>query len=343
MELEIQVRQLIIHELEKEAQSGEAEVFLTEDLIPVGEQETALVRRLNHTFLLKEDLLHGSFSTAGDALMPTFYRQLAADSFSADAFLTFSREAMNALRMVLQGVVAAKGGYLVFADYVQGEGRITGIFLVRDAEGIIFRKDRDRGAFTVDSTTYLNTERLAMACRIHAGKYLDGRDRCVELIKHARSQKEISDYFVNWIGLERTETSRDLTTTFLQVVDELPLPVDPETGEILEEDRFRSEVFNFAMASPQKTIHIDAFDQHFYGEEPQARRFLTENQIALDEEFRFDRSVMKQLHHFRVSAEGVAFSFTRDDYRLGKISLEEDTVVIHSPELVEQIRALLER
>lgn len=337
--MEIQVNHLLIHELEKEPDTADANLFLTDTLLPVDERARLLVGKLNATFLHKDDTLQGFFDSA--ASLAGYFGTLAGAGFAPEAFLTFSQEAMKALKMVLQGVIGAKGGYLVFADYLQGEQPLVGIFLVRDTEGVLFRKDQQGQAFQLDTITYLNTEKLAMACRIDIRRYREERGRYLEVIKHARSQKEISEYFLTWIGMERPESSRDLSQTFLQVVEELPLPVDEETGEVMAEGQFRKQVFNYVATSPSRTIDIEEFDQHFYGEQPVVKSFLEDHQIDLDPEFRFDRSVLKQVYKYRAAAEGISLSFSHEDFSLGRIRIEGDEIVIHSPEMIQKIRDLL--
>lgn len=339
--MELQLNNLLIHELEKEADSADAQVFLTETPVPAGELSQALVERLHETFIQKEDILQGYLSAPEDALFPGAFRVLSEKNFEEEAFIHFSRDTMNALQLSLQKVIGAKGGYLVYADYEVFGARMIGIFLVRDTEGLLFRKDRQEETFQVDTVTYLNTDKLAMACRIHVEKYRAGQTRCLEIIKHARSQKEISEYFLNWIGLDRPESSKEMTSTFLQVVEELPLPVDQQSGEVMPEHRFHQEVYNFAMSNPQKTIHLDEFNEHFYGDDRRTQQYLEDNEVPLDQEFRFDRNTMRKLYYFRSSAEGISLSFNRDHLSNGQVVVDGDKVEIKSPELAKKLMEML--
>ena len=339
---EILIQHLIIHELEKEPEHIEARLFLAEAATPLDSRADLLVEKLNHTFLQKEDILHGYLSPPGDALFPGYFQHLVDEQLTKEAFIDFSRDTMNALQLNLQGVVGAKGGYLVYAIYEVENTRMLGVFLVRDTEGLAFRKEgEDAAAFLLDTVTYLNTDKLAMACRIHLNRFEEGEGRFVELIKHARSQKEISEYFVSWIGLERPESSKTLTQSFLQMVEELPMPVDESTGEQMEEGRFREKVLNFAMQSPQKTINLEHFGQELYGDPEATKPFLQDKEVGLDNEFRFDRNTMKQFYNYKASAEGIYIYFNRNHLNHQQVRIEGDTVIISSPELAEQILDIL--
>ncbi|MCB9303125.1 MAG: nucleoid-associated protein [Lewinellaceae bacterium] len=339
--MDLLLHQLIIHELEKEADSADARLFLTDSTIPTSDRAEALVDKLNQTLVQKEDVLNGYLSSPEDALFPGYFQHLLDGQLSEEAFIAFSRETMSALQLALQGVVGAKGGYLVYADYSEFDHRMLGIFLVRDTEGVVFQKNTAEGAFELNTITYLNTDKLAMACRIHIDRYDGGQGRCVELIKHAKSQKEISEYFIHWIGLERPESSREMTTTFLQVASELPLPAEAETGQPMEESRFREKVLQFAMNSPQKTIHVGHFEKEFYGEEKPVQQYLEDNGLALDEEFRFDRKALREFYNYKVSAEKIYLYFNRGHLKSGQIVVDGDSITIHSPDLAEQIMDII--
>lgn len=337
----LQINQLIIHELEKEADSPEAVLFLSDACILIEERAEYLVHKLNHAFDGKAEVLQGYLSSPEDALFPAHFQEMVNAGVKEEAFVHFSRESMQALQLSLQGVTGAKGGYLVYADYMAHESRVLGIFLVRNTEGVIFRRNEDDHSFDLAGITYLNTDRLAMACRIHLDQNRES-GHYAELIKHARSQKEISAYFINWIGLDEPASSRDLTDNFLEVVSQLPLPVDQETGETMTEGVFREEVMNYALKSPNKMIEVEKFDQTFYGDQKTVQQYVQDHQVSLEPSFRFDDNTLRDFYRCRAYAQGIALTFNRGHYQNRQIEIEGDSVVIRSPELVEQIMQMLE-
>ena len=338
--MSIQVHQLIIHEIEKDAGSAEVKLYLSEEQTPVDGKAEQLIRQLNDTFIQKEAILNGYFSESENLSFPAFYRKLAGNRFAGESFIRFSRETMELLRIGIKGVLAAKGGYMVYADYDYLGDRFTGVFLVRDADGLIFRKDSAHHSFQLDTVTYLNTERLAMACLVDLKRFGNDAGRYLQIIKHAKTQREISEYFLTWLGIERPESSREFTQSFLQLVNDLPLPMDPENGRPLEDSTFRREVVAFAMSNPHKTIDIREFDRHFYGEETVTQDFIQKKDITLDTEFRFDPGLLRQLYKYRVSAEGITLGFSRSDFTSKKITVQGNMVLIESQALADRINEL---
>lgn len=341
--MELVIRQVIVHELIKLPENSEAQLFLSKVSLPLEERTELLVEQLNLTFEQKSDTLQGFFSSPEDALFPGYFQEWAGQDFTSSALMEFSRETMRALQLSLQGITGARGGYVVYAHYYFFEQDYLGIFLIRDTEGLVFSRLDETDTFELQSTTYLNTERLAMAGRINITRFQAGNQRCLELIKYAKSQKTISEYFQNWMGLDRPESSAALTQTFLEVVNELPLPLREGANQPMEEEEFRAEVLNFAMRNPQKTIDVAQFEQTFYGEQPAVQQLLEDQDIELDDSFRFDQRAMKNYYHYKASVEGLSLSFNHRHYRQHQVEIEGDSVVIRSEELVEKIRSQLEQ
>ena len=331
------LRHLIIHELRKTADSSEAHLLLSETAAPRDERANMLVGKLHHTFESKNDILQGFLSPPEDALFPGYFQHWVETGMRGEGFVQFTRDSMQALQLALQGVTGAKGGYLVFADYGEDEGRTLGIFLVRDTEGLIFRHESERDAFTLDDVTYLDTQRLAMACRIQLHRLQDG-GRNVQLIKHAKSQATISEYFINWIGLERPESSRELTDTFMEVVEHLPLPMNEETGQPMSSHQFQKEALSFALKSPQQTLEVKDFEANFYGEgQHPVQEFLQNNELEMDQSFRVDNNALRRHYNYRATVNGLSISFNRDHLADGDIRIEGQRIIIDLPELVEKL------
>jgi nucleoid-associated protein YejK len=339
------LHQLAIHELVKNADSNEAELRLSDNLLLIDEKAEELVGKLNKTFIQKNEVLNGHLAAPEDALFPGYFHLLEEEKFSSQAFLQFSRDSMQALQLSLQGVVGAKGGYLVYAFYSTGEGvheqHLLGIFLVRDTNGLVFTSGSS-GSFQLSPSTYLDIDRMALACRIILRKG-EGRDQPhLEVIKHARTQKEISDYFLSWLGIEESVSNKELTHHFLEAVAAAPLPLDEDTGAPMETGVFREQLANFAMKSPGKVINIPAFEEKFYGEEKPIQAYLSEQEVNMQDEFRFDSQAVRDYSFHKFKGQGLYFGCKHAFLLSGEVRVEGEQVIIENPELAEQILAILQ-
>lgn len=338
--MDYHLHHLVIHELIKSSEEGEAQLFLSEQLLPIEERAEQLTQRLHRTFSQKNDVLQGQLSSPEDALFPGYFQHLIDEQITAPAFLQFSRDSMQALQLSLQGVTGAKGGYLVYAYYTLAERSYLSIFLVRDAEGIVFQK-KNEAAFSLSETTYLNIDKMAMACRIPIHDQQAGDPHRVEVIKHARSQKDISDYFLAWIAMEESNSSRHLTTTFLEAVAAIEPPIDQESGSPVDSGVFREKVAQFALKNPAKTINIQAFEDEFYGNEQPLQNYFSNQNIDLQNEFRFDRQALRDYHFHKFKSQGMYFGCKHAFLLSGKVRVEGQQVIIDDEDLAEQILDLL--
>lgn len=324
------VHHLIVHYLKKQPEAAEAELSLSQHPLPITEQAIELIGKLDETFERKADLLQGFLAEPDEVLFPAFYQNWLEDGRKRPGFVEFSHSAMSSLRDQLQGVTGAKGGYLLFADYTMEEQRLLGIFLIRNAEGMVFVDDEDQEALKLQTTAYLDLQNMAMAARLLAGP---GRN--VQMIRHARTQSSISQYFTDWVGIDRAETSAELTHSFLEMVEELPVPKDRETGFAMNEGDFERALVKYAAKAPQQTIRVQDFDRHFYGNEQPLRDMLAEQDSPLDEGFRVDRRALRNQFYLRAGVGGISITCTKDHFRNGQIEIDEASgkITITSDEL----------
>jgi nucleoid-associated protein YejK len=230
---------------------------------------------------------------------------------------------MVVLQQSLQGVVGAKGGYLLYADYTMEEQRMLGIFLIRETPGMIFVADENEEALKLTTTQYLDVDHMAMAVRLLAGK---GRN--VQMIRHARTQSSISQYFTEWVGLDRPETSAELTQNFLEMVEELPVPKDRDNGFAMNEGDFEKALVKYAAKQPQQTIRAKEFDEFFYGNEKPLQEMLEQGDGTLDEGFRVDKRSLRKQFYLKAGFGGMSITCTKDHFRADQISIDEQTGTI---------------
>ncbi len=324
------VHHLIVHELKKQPEMAEADLLLSSQTLAITEQSTDLIGRLDQTFERKSDLLQGFLVGPDEGLFPAYYQNWLEEGRNRPAFVTFSREAMAVLKDKLQGVVGAKGGYLLFADYSMEEQRMLGIYLMRNSEGMIFVDDEETDALRLQTTAYLNIQDMAMAARLLAGP---GRN--VQMIRHARTQSSISQYFTDWVGLDQAETSSELTHSFLEMVQELPVPKDRETGFAMNEGDFEKALVKYAARAPQQTIRAQDFDAHFYGNDKPLQDMLAEQDSPITDGFRVDRKALRNQFYLRAGVGGISLTCTKDHFRNGLIDIDEASgkITINSEEL----------
>ena len=326
------VHHLIVHELKKQPEMAEAELLLSAETLAINEQSVDLIGRLDQTFERKSDLLQGFLVAPDEGLFPAYYQNWLEEGRKRPGFVEFSRQSMEILRDKLQGVVGAKGGYLLFADYTMEEQRMLSIYMIRNTEAVVFVEEEH--SLHLRTTAHLDVQNMAMAARLLAG---EGRN--VQMIRHARSQSSISQYFTDWVGIDRPETSSELTYNFLEMVEELPVPKDRETGFAMNEGDFEKALVKYAAKAPQQTIRAEDFDAHFYGNEKPLQEMLHEQNNPIEEGFRVDRKALRNQFYLRAGVGGISVTCTKDHFRNGQIHIDEASgkVTINSEELASML------
>lgn len=213
------------------------------------------------------------------------------------------------------------------------------IFLIRDEEGVLFNKDSATRKFNINRVSYLNTNKLAMGCRINIEKYSGQDGKYIAMIKN--NLAEISDYFNNWISITQPESSTEYTNTLYEIVSNATTPLNPETNTIYTIDEFRKKVYDYVKNRPNKIVCISEMSYYFYQDENYLSEYVNENNITIDSEFKVDGRSLKKFWRLDINADGIQLRFSRGDLNT-KVRLseeDENSLIIESPHLVRKFRA----
>lgn len=326
----------VVHELVKEAGQTSAEVHYSDALLPLTEELSGLVEKLNKSFSGSR-LRNARFDDSPGKLFPQKYADFINGHRSDADFLVYSREVLGHLETVIQGKSGAKGGYLMLADFDDAEGQRHAVFLIRNTVGRIFRRT-DEG-FDIEPVVHLDTEQLAMACRVDVGRYRRKHPSYLELTH--RSENEVSAYFADWIGAEETASAREMTNSLHDLLATVEAPIDEESGEVQSQAATFERAYEHVRANPSKVVDIEELSQELYGSPAVLAKAAQERDIAIEPEFRYDAGALKEMVMMRVQADGIDMRFPRSALEDGVIYTEGEgddaCLVIQSPELIDKL------
>ncbi|TBX69626.1 nucleoid-associated protein [Flavobacterium silvisoli] len=335
----MELYRIIIHELSKVRGQNTAETFLSNSLLPNSEITTGLVEKLNNSYN-NDKIIYAVFDEGSGRTFPSNFRGYKESSQSENEFIDFSKMMVNNLRELISLVTLATGGFLVFTEYsVNGIG-FLGIFLIRDTQGVIFNRNEANHQVEIDTITYMNTEKLAMACRIHIPKYLSNDGRYITFMR--KGQNDVADYFIKWISAAQPESSKHFTERLYDLVSLMPLPNDFETGEQLDINTFREKLVRY-IKDRGRMVDLNEMGNHFYEDENIFIYHRDMNDFEIDNIFRADGKALNKFNQLDVKADGIQLKFSRGAYNSGKVrpADEGDFVIIESAilkrELVRQV------
>lgn len=334
------INKVVIHELRKEPRANEAETFLSTSVLEISENVQDLIKRLNNSYS-KDVINYAVFDAAEDRDFRDRYQTYSGSPKTNTQFLDFTSRTLNNLRGQIINVTLAKGGFFVYADYEDEGINYVGIYIVRDTEGMLFERDEDNHSFEVNLVKYMNTDKLAMGCRIEVAKYLSGDRNYLTLIKNRQS--DISDYFYNWIGVVQPESTTQFTNALYEILNKIDCPVNPLTNTEYSIDEFRKLVVDYIKSSPTNTINLFELGRHFYENDQKIVEFARQNDIAIDTEFKADSKALKRFVSINVSADGINLKFSRGEFRR-KVRLSEENphvILIESERFANALKAEL--
>ena len=325
----------IIHEIIKQPQVNGANSFLSQILLPVNQNTIRLSQSLNNAFS-KDDISYGNFETTNNLFYNDF--MLHQNTLTDSSFIAFTQDVTTSLSVTLATTFFAKGGFFVFCEYDLNGIRFVGVYLVRDVEGVLFNRDNVNHTFQINQVRYLDTNKLAMGARVNIEKLTNSDHNHIALTKS--NQTDISEYFIEWIGITRPESNADFTNKLFQLISSIDRPVNPDTGQQYDLNEFREVAYNLIKASPNKVVNLRDLSSSIFGDENRLVAFAEEHGHELDHEFRYDRRALNRFKRITANRDGIRLSFAIGDLdrKVTLSTTDADLVTIRSRSLAESIR-----
>ena len=325
----------IIHEIEKQPQVNGAVSFLSEVLLSINADTSRLAQSLNSAFS-REKSSYGNFETSANL----FYNNMMVHQIAQTdkSFIEFTKEVTRNLTTILSTIFFAKGGFFVFCKYSIVNSNFISVYLVRDVEGVLFNKDNVNHTFQISPVKYLDTNKLAMGARVNMDKLTNNDNNHITLTNS--NQSDISDYFIDWIGMTRPESNADFTNNLFQIISSINKPININTGQIYDINDFREATYDLIKATPNKVVNLRDLSTSFFGNENTLIDYAEANGYELDHEFRYDGRALNKFRRINANRDGIRLSFSRGDLDSKIILSDEDDelVSIRSRSLVNAIR-----
>lgn len=333
----MELKKIIIHELSKQQRIIEAKEFLSSNVYEINEDTIELTDRLNRSFI-RDSITYAIFKVEEGDKFPNYFSQYHLSENENLDFVSFTRSAIMNLKQIISPIIFATGGYFVFSEYQEGNTNYISVFLIRDEKGLVFRKKQDGKGFEINSVSHLNTNKLAMGCRINIDRYKNEDGKYLALIKN--KNRDISDYFSHWISTDQPESSSEYTDTLYQIVSNITPPVNPETGNNYEIDEFRKKIHDFVNNRPNKMVNISELSNYFYHDSETIPLYAQENNYTIDSEFKADGRKLRKFWRLEVNSDGIQLKFSRGDLNT-KIRFSEenpDLILIESRKFANRLK-----
>jgi len=337
----MKVNRIIIHNLKKEQQQKAELIISATALNPTDEKVVSLIEELNSRY--RANIVYGVFTEmTGEA--NTFQKEF--DSYLTtrkppinERFILLAEKTINMLYGRIDSIQAAKGGYILYADYEPtAERHYFSVFLIRDITGKVF--EMDKNTITIEEVIHADTANLAMACRINIKKYknIAPDDEGSYLGFISVKQAETSGYFIDWIGAERKKRNKEDSKNLVAIITKIDPPSD-ENGRTIDRHVFYRQVFDAVKSYGINEVNINSLSTTIFGNESTIMDYAEQNNIELATEFFPDKTILNRLLSHSAEGDDIRIRYPPTYYG-DKIKIETnkpDVIIIKSKSLADSI------
>ena len=344
MEDKIKVNRYIIHFLDKEKNKTKATIDYSDKVSLSDEFSKILVEGLHKSITESPSLKNTKFkenNTNDFSTLLNNYLELSDDA-DDQTFFEFSKS-LEKLREKINDKPFPTGGYYLFIDYCIANNRYISVVLLRKKEGLnVVKKD---GIYTLDNTENINIDKIAMAFRLNFSIYLNSetegnKNNYLALIT-TQQDGEISGYFSEWVNAGDMIKNSANTKNFIRIINHIDLPKNDKGEDSFKSlDDFKRAIFDHIKDKKSKTINLSDISKNFYGEgfENKIADTARDFQIDIDNEFKKDARIVRNLITIKASVDGIILSVDYDKINPDEVDIQDDYILIRSKKLAAKLK-----
>lgn len=322
----MEIRNAVAHRLEKARNVRGATVHPADAEIVKNEAFTALFQNVLESYNSRCSRHTGSFQEDEE----NYRFSVGARAYVAGEmeFLAFTVTAMERLRVQINDVTFAGGGYVLFVRYLHANRDMLLVAKLNAEAGAIFTPDLHE----VVQSEYLNLDRLQVAARVDLEGWKGGDDRYLTFVlKQDRGSP--SDYFREFIGCRINQDSKIESNKLVKVVKEFANKL-ADDGVIPAEGvpDVQRRAFDYASelikGHEKQPLLFDTLANAVWPEEPEKfMRFLNDHPEQPSSGFIPDRTTLKKLSDINFKSRELTVKMTYE-FKLQHVSTEGNRVVI---------------
>jgi len=226
-------------------------------------------------------------------------------------FLSFTRKAVDNLKIHIQSQTLATGGYIVFMRYVE-EAEYAMVLMLKDKKSPMFTS-----SLTLSDATHIDLDKLHAVVRINVSKMQADEQQYLSFTKNSRV-KEFAEYFLKFIGCTDFTESKALTSTFVdQIKKYAKTKATNDDGTV--DKAYKDKIINSAYTYCEEKykddlpVNIESLSRLLDPEEPtNFTDYIADNNIVLNTEFTPHKETIKRLKKYHFTGNGFSLRFDRD-------------------------------
>lgn len=272
----MELKNIVLHQIIRE-ENQDAELKLSRCLLVVNDITNDFVKKMTKSYTSKSPT-YGAFDS--DITNHPFQEHVKT-YFKNKDFLTFSTQAMNTLKSSMN-VPQAKGGYVVFAHYIEYSKSFIVTVMLDNSERFVVNDD-----LSIEKLLGLDIDKVARANRINWQEWQDNQETYLSFIKGTRG---VSDYFAKkFIGCTDFTSAKQNAKNLELAVNTFMRDNDFSHDEKIHTKKRLKEYFD-RQIDARENIMVDAISACIDSSEPtKFMNYVHENEDLKVGNFKSDR------------------------------------------------------
>lgn len=324
----LEIQSIVIHRIEKTV-GEKSKLHLRKEVLPIDPMSLGFMFEVNRAYEKRSARKYGIFDV--NAAFYPFQTCLDGYLKGENEFVNFTHQAMELYKQKIDLRSLATGGYVIFAHYFYKD---SGNFLVIALNNKI--------GYAIDDTTLsiskrinLDFDNIDLANKVDINLWNNQEENYLSFIK---GKKNISEYFLEFIGCTTNISPREETTKLVNIVSDF---LNSLGLNFEQKQEVKSRILSYCGEKLKKDeeIEIKAIANLINPEDPDSfYNYATDEERRLNDSFFVDNSPLKRLKTVAYRGRDFLISFS-EEALINSITYdeEENTLTINNvPDALKQ-------
>ena len=301
----IRIQFIIVHKVNKVAHSHDVSIKKAKTTIIPTDKERRFIADLHKSYYERSNPIYGVFDNEKNTIRPLL------DEYIKDGdFFNFSIKTVDQYKGVIQSSDPATGGYLVICEYNNKDSGINYLLILttQNKEGFTINED-----LAIESIESIDMSKIDVACLINLTKYKEVKnihDNNDTYLSFVRGNKDITFYFMSFIGCKDKSTAKESSTTLLKALDSYfdKRHLESDQRRLKREDIY---LYCHSCMANKEAILLDVISQMLNPDEPgDFKRYASES-CGVSATISGSREVLKKLTSIYYKDKMMVLGFER--------------------------------
>jgi len=308
---DIDVSNIVVHKLNKIGGQKPTSLKLAKKELVIGKQEIHFVADTRKSFQSRSKPTYGIFDINDS--YNDFHMQLQQYVGEKIDFLTFTSKSMEYYENQIKKSAPATGAFVVFANYMYKDNndRYLLIFSINNNQGYNLNEDE----LTIQQILNLDLSRLDVAALLNISKwqkYTGGDEEGVRTyLSFIKGKKDLSDYFLDFIGCADKSTSADSSKALLSALNKYLA----EKGFSTDDIKYKKKaVYDYCQTciKEKREVLLDQISYVVNDEDPQGfASFASTEEYGVSEIIKPDNTILRSLQYIDYKSTDLSISFSK--------------------------------